>query len=133
MIPTELKALNQWVAWRREQRGGRSTKVPINPITGALASTTDPATWGAYGQAVLAAELETAGACGIGFVFTDSDPYCGADIDKCRDPDTGAIAPWAAAMRYHSSSLGKRSTWLPSSTPCARSCSVFHAQNAFAS
>ena len=32
---------------------------------------------------------------GIGFVFTDSDPYTGVDIDNCRNPETGQIAEWA--------------------------------------
>ncbi len=32
---------------------------------------------------------------GIGFVFTDSDPYTGIDIDNCRNPETGQIAEWA--------------------------------------
>jgi hypothetical protein len=32
---------------------------------------------------------------GIGYVFAQDDPYCGIDLDHCRDPKTGAIAPWA--------------------------------------
>src|SRR5690606_32488548 len=32
---------------------------------------------------------------GIGFVFAESDPYCGIDLDGCRDPITGRIADWA--------------------------------------
>src|SRR5262249_12807687 len=32
---------------------------------------------------------------GIGFVFTEDDPYAGIDLDDCRNPETGVIAPWA--------------------------------------
>jgi putative DNA primase/helicase len=32
---------------------------------------------------------------GVGFVFTEDDPYAGIDIDKCRDSETGEIDPWA--------------------------------------
>jgi putative DNA primase/helicase len=32
---------------------------------------------------------------GVGYVFSAEDPYTGIDLDKCRDPETGAIADWA--------------------------------------
>jgi hypothetical protein len=32
---------------------------------------------------------------GLGFVFTEEDPYVGVDLDDCRDPHSGEIAPWA--------------------------------------
>jgi putative DNA primase/helicase len=32
---------------------------------------------------------------GIGFVFSDADPFCGIDLDDCRNPETGEIVPWA--------------------------------------
>ena len=32
---------------------------------------------------------------GIGFVFCSADPYTGVDLDKCRNPETGDIDPWA--------------------------------------
>jgi primase-polymerase (primpol)-like protein len=28
---------------------------------------------------------------GVGFCFSDEDPYCGVDYDDCRDPATGDI------------------------------------------
>jgi putative DNA primase/helicase len=35
---------------------------------------------------------------GIGFVFTESDPFCGVDLDACVDPKTGEIASWASEI-----------------------------------
>ena len=32
---------------------------------------------------------------GIGYVFTEEDPYVGLDFDRCVDPVTGVIADWA--------------------------------------
>ena len=32
---------------------------------------------------------------GVGFVFSPDDPFCGVDLDGCRDPETGTMAEWA--------------------------------------
>ena len=40
-IPTELKARDQWVAWRVEHRDGKPTKVPYDPFANRQASSTD--------------------------------------------------------------------------------------------
>ena len=46
-IPEELKTLEQWVVWKKEERGGKITKVPYNPSTPKRkAQSTDPSTWG---------------------------------------------------------------------------------------
>jgi putative DNA primase/helicase len=96
IIPAELRKLDQWVCWRYVERepGTKATKVPFNPRTGAHADTTAPATWSTFDEAVTAAPRYD----GIGFVFTDTDPYFGVDLDGCRDPDTGDIEPWAQAI-----------------------------------
>ena len=31
----------------------------------------------------------------IGFVFTSEDSFCGVDLDKCRDADSGELEEWA--------------------------------------
>lgn len=53
-------------------------------------------TWGTYAQA--RARYQHGGWDGLGFVFSAADPYCGIDLDGCRDPGTGEIAPWAWEM-----------------------------------
>lgn len=71
-IPEELRSYPQWVCHDAAKR-------PINPHTGQLADVTDPTTWGSFDQARAIAE---AGKCaGIGFVFTENDPYTGIDLD----------------------------------------------------
>lgn len=92
-LPQELRDLNQWVGWRYEERDGKSTKVPINPATGHRAKSDSPATWGSIQRALIA--TETYGLDGIGFVFSETDEYTGIDLDKCLDPTTGKLEPWA--------------------------------------
>jgi len=91
-IPQELKALDQWVMWKMIKKGDRPTKVPFQ-VGGIPASSTDKSTWTTF-QSVLSA-YDTGGFSGIGFVFSEDDPYCGVDLDGCRDPETGKIQPWA--------------------------------------
>lgn len=44
-IPAELRDRAQWVIWRSEERDGKRTKVPYRADGAGRASTTDPATW----------------------------------------------------------------------------------------
>ena len=76
-IPDELKTLPQWVCWSLQDRAGKKVKLPINPRSGRLASATDPSTWSTYEQAMRSA----VNFHGIGFVFSESDPYFGLDMD----------------------------------------------------
>ena len=88
-IPTELKGYRQWVVWRREMRDGKPTKRPYNSRDGRAASVTNPGTWSTFEQARAVAHQYD----GPGFVFNASDPFFGTDFDKCRNPQTGEIAP----------------------------------------
>jgi putative DNA primase/helicase len=92
-IPNVLTALNQWVGWRYEQRNGKPSKVPYNAVTGRLASSTEPSDWTALDVAVQS--LHRNQCDGVGFVFTKDSGITGIDLDMCRDPETGEIAPWA--------------------------------------
>jgi putative DNA primase/helicase len=88
-IPSELKKRRQWVAYRPD-------KTPVNPTTGGNAQADNPETWGNYEEAVQHWENHKGnGISGIGYEFSFYDPYCGIDLDKCRDPDSGEIKPWA--------------------------------------
>ncbi|EOV9525606.1 phage/plasmid primase, P4 family [Bacillus cytotoxicus] len=79
-IPTELKALPQWILWRKEKRNGKPTKVPYQ-VTGEMAQANNRRTWSTFATAVkfyLEGDYD-----GIGFVFSRQDNYIGIDIDKC--------------------------------------------------
>jgi predicted transcriptional regulator len=96
-IPTTLIQRRQWVSWAYEDdpaHPDKPKKMPKNPRTGGNAQSTNAQTWGSYAQAVAAAEGRRH--AGVGFVFTQDDPFVGGDLDGCRDPETGIIADWAA-------------------------------------
>jgi putative DNA primase/helicase len=81
-IPSEMKALPNWVCYRYFYDDGidKYRKMPINPRDMEPAKSNDPTTWTDYDTAVHAAEE-----CdGIGFMFSNS-PYFGVDIDGVRD------------------------------------------------
>jgi putative DNA primase/helicase len=88
--PGELRTADQFVCWREETRGDDVTKVPYS-VHGGRASSTNPKTWAPFDVAVSVSQRYD----GVGFVLTEDDPYTGIDIDKCRNAETGEIAPWA--------------------------------------
>jgi len=97
-IPAELKDRPQWVCWRLEWKKARRKwdKPPINPRNGAYASHSDLTTWSSFADALA---YYRSGKCeGLGFVFCTADPYCGIDLDDCRDRQTGQVAQWARAI-----------------------------------
>lgn len=81
-IPQELVGMNQWVAWKAEYRNSqKAAKIPIDPHTGRSAKSNDPSTWGSFQEAV---DLyQKTGLAGIGFMFSETDPFVGIDIDSC--------------------------------------------------
>jgi len=95
-IPAELKNVPQWVCWQFKQRPdkhGKWTKPPISCRDGRQTDPTDPQSWSTFECALKFSLGRTL--VGIGFVFTDADPYSGIDLDDCRDPATGNLEPWA--------------------------------------
>lgn len=94
--PNELREKPQWVCWRYEQRDGKPkpTKVPYDARSGRRASTTKPATWSPFDDAVAA--FNAGKYDGIGFVFNND--FIGVDLDNAIDPATGKLKPWAQAI-----------------------------------
>ncbi len=78
-VPAELKAEARWVCWRREERGGKATKLPVDARTGRMAKSTDPATWATFEDAVAAVGRWRCD--GVGFVFGPDRAYTGLDLD----------------------------------------------------
>jgi putative DNA primase/helicase len=81
------------------------SKLPIDPKTLQKADKTDPRVWGTFADccAGIACARErwkeenpdTYRGGGLGFVFTEQDPYVGVDLDGCRNPKTSTLEPWA--------------------------------------
>lgn len=94
-IPDSLKSLPQWVAWRTTSRNGtdKPTKIPFSPNGDGFAKANDPATWDTFAAALAA--FDRGNFDGVGFEFAETDPYCGVDLDGCRNPETGEVAAWA--------------------------------------
>jgi putative DNA primase/helicase len=84
----------RWSGTLKSQK--KPHKLPINAHTGGLAASTRSATWTSLEDARLAVQKWSL--TGVGFVFTESDPYSGVDIDNCRNSETGRIADWAWAI-----------------------------------
>lgn len=97
-VPRCLRELRQWVAWRLAMRGddAKATKLPVNPHTGELASTTDAASWSSIEEAVSRARMDDL--AGIGFVFAPGGGIVGIDLDHCRDPASGEVELWALEL-----------------------------------
>lgn len=90
-----LKKAPQWVCWREETVNGRPTKVPYRPLPDRLikAAADDSSSWGTHSDAEWAHMMGDY--TGVGFVFKQGGGVVGIDLDGCRNPGTGEIAPWA--------------------------------------
>jgi primase-polymerase (primpol)-like protein len=90
-IPGHLRRLRRWVPWRygTTRKNGGQEKAPIDHRTGKPADVTDAEAWCSYPEAARYAREHHLD--GIGFVFMSDDPYCGIDLDDCRDPKTGEL------------------------------------------
>src|SRR6266550_5681371 len=89
---SELAPYPQFVVWKYTVEQKKLKKRPFNPRTNVPARTNDPMTWTSIEPALKA--LATGRYNGIGFVFSESDPFTGTDLDNCVAKD-GSIAPWA--------------------------------------
>lgn len=81
----------RWIGWKYELRNDKENKSPINPYTGQYASSTDPKTWATFEVAERA--VEKFRLSGRGIIMGRG--LGGVDLDGCRNPETGAITPWA--------------------------------------
>ena len=92
-IPHELQELPIWLLWQHRLVDGSWTKVPlIADDSGRYAKVNDPDTWRHIDDAL----KHVARANGLGLRFIR--PYCGLDLDKCRDKTTEEVADWAQKL-----------------------------------
>ncbi len=89
-IAEELRSALRFVLWVLVLVKGKWSKVP-RQTNGHNADITNPRQWGTFAK--IHAAYSKGGFDGIGFSLGDG--FAGIDLDNCRKPDTGEIAPWA--------------------------------------
>ena len=92
MIPEELQKNAEWCVWKRENRGGRPTKVPYNPNTGERAETNNPATFSSF--EIADERYLTEDYDGVGIRV--SNGFSAVDIDHCVE--NGVISDLAMSI-----------------------------------
>lgn len=89
----EMIKFNHWIIWRYELNDkGKLTKIPYSiGKSGKLykASSTNPSGWLTFKDVKWAYQSGKYEVDGVGFVFTENDPYCCSDFDHVNDPKTG--------------------------------------------
>lgn len=94
-IPSELRQRDQWILWKEigGEDGEKPRKVPVQ-VNRSFASTTDPSTWAAFEDVLASVGPDVSG---IGFVFTDDDPFVGIDVDEkdCVDEVLATVPGYA--------------------------------------
>jgi hypothetical protein len=103
-IPSELKALPNWVSWKLTEKG----KEPFIAGTNKHAKVNDSSTWTAFEPAVASTKIN--GAEGVGFVIGGQaveEEIVGYDVDGCRNPKTGELTPWAMQLLNATSSYSE--------------------------
>lgn len=101
----ELAQLDQWVISKYVPRRGKLDKPPFSPLLDAehtkpwQCSHSEPSHWASYDVAF--STLTSYRFLWMGFVFHESDPYSGVDLDGCCRPECERIRtrddiePWA--------------------------------------
>src|SRR4051794_3309549 len=93
-VPEELKTGETWVCCDEE-------KVPlVATLSGAVyaASSTDSKTWRSHDDAYNAWLENYWSYAGVGRVIRDEEDLVGVDLDKCLEPESGEITPWAGQI-----------------------------------
>jgi len=94
----ELCSRQQWLVWDHVWVADKEkwTKPPMHPRGGYKCSASDPSNYAPFATAAATAMRRRL--AGVGFALSPDDDYTGIDIDDCRDPETGELAPWAAEI-----------------------------------
>jgi putative DNA primase/helicase len=124
VIPAKLRARNQWVACKMvsdyDNNGKlkpKPRKVPMDVRTERGAQANNPGTWSSFNDVMefinewagcehthvdgTGAEIVGTVYPYPGFMFHVDDPYCGVDLDDCRNPDTGETTAEAIKIIRH--------------------------------
>lgn len=86
-----------YMAQPSRTRPGKTDKFPADFRSGRVVSAHDPAFWTDHATAIAAATT-LGGAYGVGFVFTEGDPFWFLDLDDCLLPDGSDWSPVAKVL-----------------------------------
>ena len=94
-VPHLLREMRNWIGWRERWNAatGKVDKLPVCITTGTGEGFLRPENHVDYDTAVKA--IKRLKLSGVGFALTKDCGVIGGDLDQCRDPVSGAIAPWA--------------------------------------
>lgn len=118
-VPAALRACAQFFHWRWSLPADKWTKVPVKfdkhpsgKIVTVHIESNRPKNWLPFEEA--AEYVRLCRVCprpwlGLGFRFAESDPFAFIDLDDCRNPATGEIAPWALEITYRFNSYAEAS------------------------
>jgi RecA-family ATPase len=99
-VPLALRSRKNWIGWRLTHNPDdplNPKKMPVVLAPGVpVHDYLKPHAHVTYDQALK--QVEPLRLSGIGFVMTLECGLIGGDMDKCRDPITGVIEPWAQTI-----------------------------------
>lgn len=104
-IPASMMDQPRWAPWRAEWNpeanggAGKYEKIPHRsdrPEHGL--SNKDGRGWVPFHRAMQVYLANPGKFAGVGYLMTGKHGVTGVDLDHCRDPATGEIAPWAAEV-----------------------------------
>lgn len=109
-LPPALAPLAQrdqfvcWFAVPHPEKAGKMNKFPCRFDTGTVIDAQDPTNWTNAAMAgAMHQQWDRGHGSGIGYVFTDADPYAFLDIDKCLetsdDHDNPTPPDWSALAK----------------------------------
>lgn len=102
-LPPALAAMGAYrqfivyVAQPSRSRPGKTDKFPADFRSGRVANAHDAAIWTDHATAIASA-AQFGGAYGVGFVFTEADPFWFLDLDGCLLPDGSDWSPLAKSL-----------------------------------
>lgn len=102
-LPPALAAMGAYrqfiiyVAVPSRTRPGKTDKFPCDFRTGRVVNAHDPSIWTDYATAIAAA-IQFGPSYGVGFVFTEADPFWFLDLDGCLLPDGSDWTPLAKSL-----------------------------------
>ena len=99
---TDLLAVPRWCVWywqtKTNTKTGRKWETKVGLVPGSITHVRVNESVGTTYAVAREAVLVGGGVAGVGWRLLDDTGRVWIDIDKCRDPVTGAIAPWARVL-----------------------------------